>query len=134
MKPLFLSLFELNFPRVDEEQIVESLKNHHQTNGTIYAKAVTTRNYTFTIAGVMIGLRNVLYIIKYFALLWFCRTASINLHNKMASAIIGATMFFFDTHFIGNILNRMSYDLNNIDETIPGLFPTFGSVSMIFSM
>lgn len=81
-------------------------------------------------AGLTIILSNFLYIAKYFALLWFCRTASIKLHKKMAVSILGATMTFFDTHFIGNILNRLSYDLNNIDEIIPFLFPTFASVSI----
>lgn len=45
---------------------------------------------------------------------------------------MGATMAFFDNHYIGNILNRFSYDLNNIDETIPFLFPVLGNVSIDF--
>lgn len=80
--------------------------------------------------GITTILRSLLGVGKMFALLWFCRTASINLHKKMALAIVGATMNFFDTHFVGNILNRLSYDLNNIDEIIPFQFPSFGTVSI----
>lgn len=115
--------------RVDLQQKVLDLETNSSTNGTKYNDAVHEKDYTFYMVGILTILRSLLSVGKFFALLWFCRTASINLHNKMSLAIIGATMIFFDTHFVGNVLNRLSYDLNNIDEFIPFLFPGLGDVS-----
>lgn len=80
---------------------------------------------------VLTLLRCVMSLVKFYALLRFCQNASVNLHKAMTMGVIGATMAFFDNHFIGNILNRFSYDLNNIDEFIPFLFPRLGHVSIV---
>lgn len=37
----------------------------------------------------------------------------------MVSSVLNAVMTFFDCHYIGNIVNRFSKDLNNIDEVLP---------------
>lgn len=108
---------------------MRTLERKNQTNDSTYQNAVHERDYTFFMVGIMIILRSILSILKLFALLWFCRTASINLHKKMTLAIIGTAMAFFDTNFVGNILNRLSYDLYNIDEVIPFQFPSLGTVS-----
>lgn len=80
--------------------------------------------------GVLILLKCIMGLVQYYALLRFCQNASVNLHNAMTVRVMGATMSFFDTHFIGNILNRFSYDLNNIDEHIPFMFPGLAMVSL----
>lgn len=49
----------------------------------------------------------------------------------MTIGLIGATMFFFDTHFIGNIVNKFSHDINILDESVPFLFTDLGSVSFL---
>lgn len=116
--------------RVNQEQEVKSMEKKYVTNSSAYEEEVGIRNFTLDMAGLMIIVSNLLYVLKYFALLWFCRTASINLHKNMTLSIIGSTMLFFDTQFVGNILNRLSYDLNNIDENIPFLFPAFENVSI----
>lgn len=49
----------------------------------------------------------------------FSTVASIRLHKVTFEKIMGATMHFFDTHRLGNILNRFSRDLAIVDENIP---------------
>lgn len=49
----------------------------------------------------------------------FSTIASIRLHKVTFEKIMGATMQFFDTHRLGNILNRFSRDLAIVDENIP---------------
>lgn len=87
------------------------------------------KDFKFILVGVLIMLKTLLEGSGTFSFMWLCRTASINLHKKMAMTILKATMSFFDSHFIGNILNRFSYDLNNIDEYIPTLYPVMVNVS-----
>lgn len=101
------------------------------TDDSLYKSTVTEKDNTFIMYGMLTLLRCIMIVVKFYALLRFCRNASVNLHNAMTTGVIGATMAFFDSHFIGNILNRFSYDLNNIDEFIPYLFPGLGSVSKI---
>lgn len=101
------------------------------TNGTDYDQAVDDKNTTFMTYGILTAARCIVALVRFYCLLWFCQRASVNLHKAMMKALTGATMSFYDTHFIGNILNRFSYDLNTIDEFIPFLFPGLGSVSIL---
>lgn len=57
-----------------------------------------------------------LSLIKAIGFFGFNRNACINLHKSMISKIINAKMTFFDSHLIGNVLNRFSKDLCTIDE------------------
>ncbi|CAH1367993.1 unnamed protein product [Tenebrio molitor] len=49
----------------------------------------------------------------------FFRLASINFHRLLATTVIDASMDFFYTHYVGNILNRFSEDLLFVDEIVP---------------
>lgn len=118
------------FFRVDDQQKVIDLENNGTHNGTEYDDAVADKNKTFTIYCTLTGLKSITALIKMYCLLKFCQRASVRLHKAMTQGLMGAKMSFYDNHFIGNILNRFSYDLNNIDEFIPFLFPSLGSVSM----
>lgn len=70
-------------------------------------------------------------IIKFYLFLIFCRRASVNIHKVMLERIIRATLNFFDTNYVGNMLNRFSFDMNNIDENLPFLFPQMVEVSSV---
>ncbi|CAH4030805.1 unnamed protein product [Pieris brassicae] len=54
--------------------------------------------------------------------LFVCMRSSINLHNKMFSNILSATMRFFDSNPSGRILNRFSKDMGVVDEVMPRMF------------
>lgn len=117
------------FFRVDLEQAVIDLENNSTTNTTQYQDALHDKNYTFMLYGILTVLRCFMGLAKYYALLYFCQRASVNLHKAMAFGVIGTKMRFFDNHYIGNILNRFSYDLHNIDENLPFNFPSLTGVS-----
>lgn len=70
-------------------------------------------------------------LIKFYIFLIFCRKASLNIHESMMKKIIGAPLSFFDNHFVGNVLNRFSFDCNNIDEHLPFIFPQLTGVSIL---
>ncbi|CAG9865251.1 unnamed protein product [Phyllotreta striolata] len=69
--------------------------------------------YTMAIVGYAVA-----ELVKNFLVLKMSLAASITLHKKMVARILNATMQFFDTYFIGNILNRFSQDLSVIDEQL----------------
>ncbi|XP_067128898.1 ATP-binding cassette sub-family C member 4-like [Centruroides vittatus] len=49
----------------------------------------------------------------------FSTVASINLHNNMFRSIIRTPISFLDNNPVGNILNRFSKDVNNLDDALP---------------
>ncbi|KAJ8957017.1 hypothetical protein NQ318_012189 [Aromia moschata] len=117
--------------KIDLQQEVLDLKENSTVNATYYEETVSKKDTSFALYATMVILHVVLNLVKYYALLKFCRNASIHIHQAMSSRVVAAAMSFFDTHFIGNILNRFSHDLNNIDENIPWLLP--GLINVIFS-
>lgn len=95
-------------------------------NETItYEGAVTRRDQTFNLYAILIFTSAILALIKSYAILKFCRRASIKIHQMMCGSVINSAMTFMDNHFIGNILNRFSYDLDVIDEQFPFIFMEF---------
>ncbi|KAJ8925147.1 hypothetical protein NQ315_001332 [Exocentrus adspersus] len=108
---------------IDLQQKVLDLKTNYTINASYYQELVSKKDDTFGVYTILVILKASLALVKFYALLRFCRNASINIHKVMASKVINAVMSFFDTHFIGNILNRFSLDLNNIDESIPFVYP-----------
>ncbi|CAH2013754.1 unnamed protein product [Acanthoscelides obtectus] len=88
----------------------------------VIEEAKYKEGFTLKLCSTMIIVSTVLTLIKTYTLFDFCKRASINVHKAIVKHIVYAVMSFFDTHFIGNILNRFSQDLNNIDEQLPFVF------------
>ncbi|XP_057671711.1 probable multidrug resistance-associated protein lethal(2)03659 [Diorhabda carinulata] len=102
---------------VDQQQIVLTFGN--VTHNATYNEALNKSNYIIQIYSISVLVDAVLNILRTYLILEMCRKASANLHKTMISRIINACMSFFDTHFLGNILNRCSQDLSNVDEQVP---------------
>ncbi|CAH1989487.1 unnamed protein product [Acanthoscelides obtectus] len=122
---------------VDEKQeVILLLTNISMSDGTTTTQApileleeaTTKEQWTIKLCSIMMLASTVLSLIKIYTLFDFCRRASINIHKSMIRCILSAIMSFFDTHFIGNVLNRFSQDLNNIDEILPFTFIEFTRV------
>ncbi|XP_066158997.1 probable multidrug resistance-associated protein lethal(2)03659 [Euwallacea fornicatus] len=97
-----------------------------KTNETVtYDDAVQKRDSTFNLYAILIFSSAILSLIKSYSILRFCRRASVKIHQIMCQSIISSLMAFLDNHFIGNILNRFSYDLDVIDEHFPFIFMEF---------
>nr|XP_023014084.1 probable multidrug resistance-associated protein lethal(2)03659 [Leptinotarsa decemlineata] len=91
-------------------------------SGGTYQEALANEQFTFKIWTSIIFISIVLGLIKTYAIFSFFKTASINIHRAMIKNIMEAVMAFFDTHMIGNILNRFSQDLTNVDEYLVFMF------------
>ncbi|XP_022172980.1 multidrug resistance-associated protein 4-like [Myzus persicae] len=48
--------------------------------------------------------------------------SSVNLHNQMFNSIIRTSMFFFNTNSSGQVLNRFSKDMAEVDKILPNIF------------
>ncbi|CAG9862959.1 unnamed protein product [Phyllotreta striolata] len=89
--------------------------------GRMEVRATKTMNiYTMTIIIYAVS-----ELIKNFLILKMGLSASITIHRKMVTKILNAVMPFFDTYFIGNILNRFSQDLSVVDEHLIFVLTSF---------
>ncbi|KAG5877620.1 hypothetical protein JTB14_029398 [Gonioctena quinquepunctata] len=97
-----------------------------------FEEAQSREQFTFKLWSAMILVSTVLSLIKTYTIFSFCKNACINIHKAMIKSIIQAVMFFFDTHMIGNVLNRFSQDLSNIDESL--LFIFMDTLRLLFTI
>ncbi|XP_030761021.1 probable multidrug resistance-associated protein lethal(2)03659, partial [Sitophilus oryzae] len=100
----------------------DSLNNSSTNTTVLIDEEKKTAQSVFNLYMIMIGLSTGLDLIKACAFLTYCRNASIKFHKTLCRSIINCVITFLDNHFIGNILNRFSYDLDLIDELFPFLF------------
>ena len=89
------------------------------TNTSIFIETESQRTSILNLYTIIIVSSTALSLMKSLTFFSFNRKASINLHKVMIQKIINAKMTFFDSHFIGNVLNRFSKDLCTIDEHLP---------------
>lgn len=109
-----------NVTNLNDTSAPEALiKEYIPEEEEILSKAIATEQFTIKLYSIVMILSIVFATIQTYAIFDYCRRASVNIHKSMVNNIINATMAFFDTHFIGNVLNRFSQDMNNIDEQVP---------------
>jgi ATP-binding cassette subfamily C (CFTR/MRP) protein 4 len=72
--------------------------------------------YLFPIISVTVALMSFLRPVILYLL---AKKASISLHGLLFEKIVNASMGFFSSHYVGNILNRFSEDLVYVDERVP---------------
>lgn len=100
-----------------------SLLNLTTSNASSYEKlldeATTKSQFTINLYSAVTITSIIFAFIETYAIFDYGRRASVNIHKSMVKNIMDSTMSFFDTHFIGNIINRFSQDMNNIDEQLP---------------
>nr|XP_023024510.1 probable multidrug resistance-associated protein lethal(2)03659 [Leptinotarsa decemlineata] len=136
---------------VDEKQKVLTLQEEIQfpsvttnifdLNHTV-SKAEATENKTFRMYSVFLLSNTILALMMTYAIFDFCRRASIKLHTALVGSVVNSVMSFFDSHFIGNVLNRFSEDLAQIDEHLPFilkeclgvLFATIGHIGLVLTV
>ncbi|XP_028400740.1 multidrug resistance-associated protein 5-like [Dendronephthya gigantea] len=78
-------------------------------------------NFYAAIYGSSLAVTVVLLVLKCFAYVNTVLRASSNLHNQVFRAVTKSPMEFFDTTPIGQILNRFSKDIDEIDTRLPFL-------------
>ena len=78
-------------------------------------------NFYAAIYGSSLVLLIFLFVIKCFVFVGTVLRASSNLHNQVFRAVTKSPMEFFDTTPIGQILNRFSKDIDEIDTRLPYL-------------
>ncbi|XP_042212324.1 ATP-binding cassette sub-family C member 4-like isoform X2 [Homarus americanus] len=102
-----------------------------------YSSAPVPDGYLDTVTNVYVyaGLTAGLFVLSLGRTILFfvmCMTSSRKLHNRMFQSVIRVPIKFFDTHPIGQILNRFSKDLGQVDEFLPGTMLDFCTVLLNF--
>lgn len=109
---------------VDKKQVVLNMENNMITNVmntsvdilSNLAAAKELEENTFKLYSIFMIISSALEFVNAYLVIDFCRRASVNIHKVMVDKLIYSVMIFFDTHLIGNILNRLSQDMLNTDE------------------
>ncbi|KAJ3652866.1 hypothetical protein Zmor_018796 [Zophobas morio] len=81
-------------------------------------KALENRQRMIYVLPILIIAATVLFIAN--TILYWCLTkkASVSIHKFLLSKIVNSSIEFFNSHFIGNILNRFSEDMLYLDEFV----------------
>ncbi|XP_063913863.1 probable multidrug resistance-associated protein lethal(2)03659 isoform X2 [Zophobas morio] len=114
------------------EQNLTNIKVLNETDSPEYDSLYQERQYALGLYTIMVLTSILLLVIKLFSYFYFTRKASISLHKAVVRNIMNSTMNFFDTFFIGNVVNRFTKDFVTVDETLP--FEAIECFTMIFTV
>ncbi|XP_015836093.1 probable multidrug resistance-associated protein lethal(2)03659 isoform X1 [Tribolium castaneum] len=99
------------------QQNLTSGKELNKTN--IAEPKSNEKNNFLAIYAIAVIFSILLSLVRSFSFFFFTRKASFNIHKAMVCNIVNSTMQFFDSHLIGNVLNRFSKDFATVDELLP---------------
>ncbi|XP_055342381.1 ATP-binding cassette sub-family C member 5-like isoform X2 [Paramacrobiotus metropolitanus] len=91
-------------------------------NSTVVVPYVRLHRDTALYPGIYVGvvvLVIVISIIRSYIFMQVSLSGAMRLHQQMLSALMGATMRFYDTTPAGRILTRLSKDIDEVDSQIP---------------
>ncbi|XP_076254801.1 putative multidrug resistance-associated protein lethal(2)03659 isoform X1 [Rhynchophorus ferrugineus] len=112
----------------------ESVIGNFTTNGTViidYKDAIKVRDKYMEAYSTLIIVAMFMSIVQSYSAFHFCLNAARKLHNSVISALIRTSLTFFDSHLIGNVINRLSKDLYVTDEYMP--FLVFDYFVLVFN-
>ncbi|KAG5889074.1 hypothetical protein JTB14_004918 [Gonioctena quinquepunctata] len=104
---------------VNTEPKLSSLIVNNLTESSEYDETNDQRHYYLNIYSVALLGVSFLTFLRVYLLISSSLRASRNLHKSMSNSVVNSYMTFFDTHYLGNIVNRFSKDLNTMDEMLP---------------
>ncbi|XP_063913861.1 probable multidrug resistance-associated protein lethal(2)03659 [Zophobas morio] len=114
------------------EQNLTNLKELNETDNLEYGNLYIERQHELGLYTTMVLTSILFVVIRSFSSFHFVRMASISIHKAMVRNIMNSTMKFFDTFFIGNVLNRFTKDFVTVDETLP--FVAMNCFTLIFTV
>jgi ATP-binding cassette subfamily C (CFTR/MRP) protein 4 len=116
-----ISIIEINLvsSRLKTEEQIVNYATYNNSERENYEQAIQERRkmiYLLPVVLVIVAATTFLQGTIFFRL---ATKASINFHRLLATTVIDASIDFFYTHYVGNILNRFSEDLLFVDEIVP---------------
>ncbi|CAG9768733.1 unnamed protein product [Ceutorhynchus assimilis] len=106
---------------VNLEPKITNLTLHNLTNTSDYQESIKSREQFFNIYTILTVGMLIMFLLRSYSSFFFCMNGARKLHRAMVKSMLSAYMYFYDDHFIGNIINRLSKDFHIIDEYIPFL-------------
>ncbi|CAG9854876.1 unnamed protein product [Phyllotreta striolata] len=103
----------------DDVKMEENYPKLFNIQSPIESTILTSSTRCIYIYSVIIASVIVFTIVRSITFYKMCLKASVRLHNTMFNKVCNGTMFFFNTHPSGRILNRFSKDIGCIDEMLP---------------
>ncbi|XP_011504959.1 PREDICTED: multidrug resistance-associated protein 4-like [Ceratosolen solmsi marchali] len=91
-----------------------------QYGNSSVSKQLDTYTAIYILSSLMVG-AFIISIVKMALYTTVCKNSNENIHNKMASSLLRATIHFFQTNNSGRILNRFSKDLGMVDERLQAM-------------
>nr|XP_023024520.1 probable multidrug resistance-associated protein lethal(2)03659 [Leptinotarsa decemlineata] len=134
---------------VDDKQKILTLRNQFSNFSTenitinqTLVQAEAQENHTLRLYSILLFTATVLVLITTYVNFDFCRRASIKIHQVLVRSIMRTFPSFFDSCYIGNILNRFSEDLAQLDENFPfifrelleDMFSIIGQISLVLTV